>query len=150
MVDDNKLYYKYEDNNNDNDNVNDNNDHNIFLNHYSVKIKKKGQIIKLIESCEDGNIRIWNFHTGELMQKFKVSFDNLFTICFWKDEYLFIGCGDFTIKLLKLENGDIIEEFINESMPLILRVLEIPKYGECLVFQDNGGKIKLRKLQADK
>ena len=90
--DDNKLYYKYEDNNNDNDNdndndnVNDNNDHNIFLNHYSVKIKKEGQIIKLIESCEDGNIRIWNFHTGELMQKFKVSFDNLFTICFWKDD----------------------------------------------------------------
>jgi hypothetical protein len=73
----------------------------------------------------------------------------LFTICFWKDEYLFVGCGDFTIRLLKLENGNIIEEFFNEKIPVILRVIKIPKYGECLIFQDTGGKIKLRKLQTD-
>ena len=149
--DDNKLYHKYDDNVNENNNDNNENDidnDNDFnsRNHYSVKIKDEGETIKLIESSEDGNVRIWNFHTGELINKFIVSLDHLFTICLWKDEYLFVACGEYAIKLLNLENGDIIEDFYSENIPLILRIIEIPKYGECLLFQDYKG-IKLRKLK---
>ena len=38
----------------------------IFVNDYDL-------ILKIIESSEDGNIRIWNFNSGELIDKIKVS-----------------------------------------------------------------------------
>ena len=51
----NKVYHTYNDN-----------DH---ANHYSLRIKNENNLIKLIESSEDGNIRIWDFHTGKLLNK---------------------------------------------------------------------------------
>ena len=35
----------------------------------SVIINKEEELIELIGSCSDGNIRIWNFHSGELLLK---------------------------------------------------------------------------------
>ena len=52
----NKVYHIYNDNDNNND----------YSNHYSLRIKNENNLKKLIESSEDGNIRIWDFHTGRL------------------------------------------------------------------------------------
>ena len=41
----------------------------------------KEKIVKLIESCVDGNIRIWNFHSGLFLQKIKVSDKPIFDFC---------------------------------------------------------------------
>ena len=49
-----KKYHKYCDN--------DNKDHN------SIIINDTEEIVKLIESCEDGNIRIWDFNEGHLLK----------------------------------------------------------------------------------
>ena len=49
--------------------------------HTSIIIKKEEKIIKLIESCNDGNIRIWHFHTAELLNKIKISDEYIYGIC---------------------------------------------------------------------
>ena len=58
-----------------------------------------------MESFFDGIFRIWNFHTGLLLNKIKVNDKGLRGICLWNDNYIFIGCDDKNIKLIELENG---------------------------------------------
>ena len=53
----NKIYHEYNDNS--------------MTSHCSVIINDNEEIIKLIESCWDWNIRIWNFHSGKLLKKIK-------------------------------------------------------------------------------
>ena len=53
----NELYRKYCDNDN--------------RGHFCIIINNDKKIIKLIESVCDGNIRIWNFHSGVLLKKIK-------------------------------------------------------------------------------
>ena len=116
-------------------------------NHYSIRIKNENNLIKLIESSGDGNIRIWNFHTGELLNKIYIIDESLFGICLW-DNYLFIGCGDNTIKILDIEKSKIIDNIIGHNrMVLVLAKIDIPNYGECLISQENGELTKLWKIK---
>ena len=93
--DDNRLYHKYFESNNGI--------------HPSVIINKTGEKIKLIESCEDGNIRIWGFHSGELIRKIKTENNNLYGMCLWNENYIFVGCKDENIKIIELKNGLLIK-----------------------------------------
>ena len=112
----NIVYHTYKDNDN------------AFQNHYSLRIKNENNLIKLIESSEDGNIRIWNFHTGELLNKIYINEGNLFGICLWNDDYLFIGCGDNTIKILDIEKSKIIGKIDGHNWSvLVLLKVNIPK-----------------------
>ena len=118
----NELYYKYFDNNNGY--------------HFSIDIYNNEEILKLIESCEDGNIRIWHFHSGLLLKKIKIADENLNGICLWNNYYLFVGCDDETIKLVDLRNELIVEE-INGHNKEVLTIKKINHsiYGECLISQ---------------
>ena len=117
-----KLYHKYNDNGKGY--------------HFSIKINNSEPFIKLIESCEDGNIRIWNFHSGKLLNKIKIIDDNLNGICLWNNNYLFIGCDDETIKLIDLKNEIIITELIGHNKPVLtIKTIIHPKIGECLISQ---------------
>jgi hypothetical protein len=69
----NELYHKYDDNGKGY--------------HFSLIIHNSEDIIKLIESCEDGIIRIWHFHSGLLLNKIKIIDDNLNGICLLNDNY---------------------------------------------------------------
>ena len=102
-----------------------------------VLINDKEEIIKLIDSCEDGNIRIWNFYSGILLKKIKINDDGLNEICLWNKEYLFVGCYDKSIKLLNLEKNKI---FLNEvkghnDIVISIKKLIHPKFGKCLISQ---------------
>ena len=119
----NKIYHKYNDNNSGR-----------YIK--SIIIKNNKGIIKLIESCTDGNIRIFNFHSGLLLNKIIIN-SSLCGICLWNDNYLFVGCSDKTIKIVELNNGIMIKSLISHSD----RVLTIKKiihseYGECLISQN--------------
>ena len=93
-------------------------------------------IIKLIESCYDGNIRIWDFHKGNLLNKINISNEWLRGICLWNKNYLFVGCDDKTIKLIDLNKNIIIKDLIkaNRDMLTVKKICHY-KYGECLVSQ---------------
>ena len=117
----NDIYRKYSDNNN---------------NCYSIIINESKEVIKIIESSYDGNLRIWNFHSGELLTKIKVSNESLREICMWNNEYIFIGCDDKTIKLIELKNGIIIKELKGHKKEVIsIKTIIHPKYGKCLISQ---------------
>ena len=104
-------------------------------NHHNIVINQKEELIKLIESGGDGNIRIWNFHTGLLLNKINTNKIAIRSICLWNDEYLFVGFNEI-LKILGLKKGIIIKEINlpNYTINNIKKIL-LPKYNECLIFQ---------------
>ena len=130
----NKLYYKYSENSKD------------TKIHYSVIIHESEQMVKLIESSGDGNIRIWNFHSGNLLKKINVSdYYRLYGLCLWNNEYLFVGCEDKKIRIIEINKGVIIKNLIghNNSILTIKKIIH-PLYGESLISQAyESDKIKL-------
>ena len=104
--------------------------------HFSFIIYEKNNMIKLIDSVVDGNIKIWNFHTARLLKKIKIANYRIYSICLWNYENLFIGSEDKTIKLIELNNGTIIKIIEGHNKDVIsLRKIYIPQYGECLISQ---------------
>ena len=113
--------------------------------HCSIIIFDKDEIVKMVESSGDGNIRIWNFHTGELLEKLAITKKRLFGMCLWDEEYLFVGCEDKTIKLIDLKSGDVINNLIGyNKVILTIKKINHPIYGKCLLSQGNyNNQIKL-------
>ena len=122
VYNENKIYHIY--NNNDQQN------------HYSIIISIKKGVTQMFESSEDGNIRIWNFHSGILLKKIKIGNDCLFGIVLWNNEYLFIGCEDKTIELIELDKGINVKNLIkHRNNVLTIKTIIHPKYGKCLISQ---------------
>ena len=125
--DKNEIYHTYSDN-----------DKNY---HESLIINDKKQ---LIDSCDDGNIRIWNFHSGDLLNKIKFN-AGIEGICLLNNEYLFMGCDDQTIKIIQLNEGKIIKYLIgHKDIVNSIKIFIHPKYGLCLLsqgFQKDGIKL---------
>ena len=105
--------------------------------HCSIIIDNKEDIIKIIESSFDGNIRIWDFHSSILLNKIKVCENSwLFGICLTDDGHLLIGCGDKTIKIINIKQKLIIsnlKEF--KTKVLSIKKLRHPHFGECFISQ---------------
>jgi WD40 repeat protein len=114
-------------------------DDDVLNAHFSLIIYSKEKIVKLIESSEDGHIRIWDFHCGKLLKKIKVSNTKLYGICLWNNNCLFVGCLDKAIKLLDLNNGEIIKNYYGHTQEVItIKLIFHPIYGECLVSHGAG------------
>ena len=130
----NKLYHKYCDKSN--------------KGHISLVVKENNKTINLIESCNDGNIRLWDFHKGLLLYKITIDDECLNGICLWNDKYLFVGCEDGTIKLIDLYNQEIIKNIINDSEEVLtIKSINIPNFGNCLITQSIGKEeLKLWKI----
>ena len=121
--DKNEVFRKYSDNYNNN--------------HLSIIISntEEGEV-RLIESCYDGNIRIWDFYAGLLLNKIKIGDNWLYGICLWNAKYLFVGCSDKTIKLIDLREAYIVKNFKgHNNSVLTIKKVNHPQYGECLLTQ---------------
>ena len=131
-----KLYYEYS---------KYNKDYKGYKNHNSITVLNDKEITKLIDSSFDGYIRIWNFHTGQLLKEIVVSQEALYSICLWNNDYLFVGCKDNSIKLIELKNGNIIKTLSGHNSEVItIKKIIHPIYGECIISQGRGnGQIKL-------
>ena len=105
--------------------------------HPEIIVKNVNDIIKLIESSGDGNLRIWNFHSGELLTCINVCEKNsLNGICLWNDDYLFVGSNDHTIKLVELNNGLIVKNLSGHNDDVVgIKKINHPQFGECLISQ---------------
>ena len=119
----NKIYQKYKDNLEYD---------NSFIIIISIDI-----IVAFVISCSDGYIRIFNFHTGFLLNKIEISNTYLFEICPWDDNYLFIACEDKTIKIVDLKAGILFKSLTghNNEVLTIKKIIH-PKYGICLISQN--------------
>ena len=120
--DKNQIYHKYNDNTN--------------LFHISAIINFNGNKTNLIESCLDGKIRIWDFHSGLLLYKINVCDSSLYGICLWNNNYLMVGCEDTNIKIIDLDNKKFISVLSgHKNIVTMIRKLVHPKYGAFLVSQ---------------
>ena len=104
--------------------------------HLSMIIYNNEEKTKLIESSTDGNIRIWDFHSGAILDKIRISSEYLRGICLYNSDYLFVGCDDKTIKIIELKTKLIIKS-LNGHNNKVLAIKKImhPHYGECLISQ---------------
>ena len=100
----------------------------------SVVIYDVEKILKIIEANSDGYMRIWNFHSALLLNKVEICDRDIYDMCLWNKEYLFVGCGDGFLRLINLKNMEIVEE-LKEHKKNVLTVKKIihPKYGPCLI-----------------
>ena len=118
----NSFYLKFTDNEN--------------KSHRSLALINTEQNLKLIDSCEDGLIRIYNFYTGKLNKKIFTGFCPLRGICIWDKDYFFIGCKDKTIKLVDAKKGIVIKSTkAHINTVLTIKKVNLFKYGNCLVSQ---------------
>jgi hypothetical protein len=119
----NILYHKYYEDGNDS-------------NHFSVVVYCKSDDIQLIESCNDGNIRLWNFHMAQMIKKIQVSNQPLFGLNLWNSQYLLIGCEEKAIKLIDLNDGLVAKCLNGHNKPVTtVKKIIILQYGECLISQ---------------
>ena len=114
--------------------------------HCSIIINSDENMTKMFETSWDGNIRIWNFHLGELIKKIETGC--LQGICLSNNnKYLYVGCEHY-IKVINLENGNIIESLKTHEYDdnddtggkeiLTLKRIFHPQYGEMLLSQSCG------------
>ena len=130
----NKIYKKFEDNDINNK---------YFLYFYSIVVNERKGLIELIASCEDGNLRIWNFASGLLIKKIKVSDYKIISICLYNNEYILVGTLDYAIKLIQINNFEIIKELKNDESIISIKRINHPKYGESFISEDTDGNIKI-------
>ena len=81
----------------------------IIKKNYIIIIDDSKEVVRLIESSGDGFIRVWKFHNGLLLTKINTGKNELRGICLWNSHYLFVGCTDYTIKLVEIDNGLVIK-----------------------------------------
>ena len=118
----NKIYRKY----NDKD----------YKYHNCVIINDKEDIIKLIDSSLDGNLRIWDFDKGDLLKKIKINNSGLYGLFLWNYKYLFVGCKK-SIKLINIKKAKVIHKLTHLHKEVItITKIKHPTYGECLVSQE--------------
>ena len=114
------------------------NDHSKY-NNFSIIVKDFEGVIKLIQSCTDGYIRIFNFHSSLLLNKIKIGNQKFYGIYLWNDNFLAVGCQDKSIKIVEMKNGVIVNNMISHNNEVItIRKIFINEYGECLITQDLG------------
>ena len=93
-------------------------------------------MIQMIESSEEGIIRIWDFHSGLLLNKINVNGGKLYGICLWNNENIFVGNEKRIISLIKLnEEIEIKNVGGHKSRVLSIKKINHPKYGDCLISQ---------------
>ena len=96
--------------------------------HVSAIIKKEKEITKLFDASYDGYIRIWNFHTGELLSKILIHKNfRVFDFDLLDDNYIICGCSKNTIELFNIETKQFIQKLIGYFMdPFYLKIISIP------------------------
>ena len=92
--------------------------------------------VQLIVSGDDGFIRIWDFHQGNLIKKIETDKNCIYSLCLWNESYLFGASEDATIKLIDLNAGVIIKELkAHNKMVCTIKKIIHPYFGECLISQ---------------
>ena len=117
----NEIYHKYIDDSN-----------NKIYKKFIIRNNEEN-MTELISSSYDGNIRIWNFHSSDLISVIKVHKAKLFDLCMWDDDYLCVGCETGRIKIIDLANKKCCKELKKDLIGLNSSVTTIQK----VIFSNN-------------
>ena len=131
----NKLYHRY----------NDEKDYNQEK--CGIIINNREQIIEIIILDKNGIIRIWDFHSGKLLQKINTCLKYVYKsigICLWDSEFMFVAWGDKSIRLLKINDLKNIKTLVGHKKDIVnIQIIKNTKYGNFLISQDYDSKLKL-------
>ena len=84
------------------------------------------------------------FHSGDFIRKINTDNNNLYGICLWNENYIFVGSKDQNIKLIDLKNGLIIKNLEGHNGRIIsFKKIILSDNTEQLYSQGLDGKIKL-------
>ena len=131
---------------------NDPNPYNRGNSYRSAAIIDSEKIKLLIGSHDDGEIKIWNFYTVNLIRKIPIG-NPLRGICIWNANYIFIGSKDKTIKIVDVKNGKIVNSIKAHKLNTVLslKLIILDNYGVCLISQGMGKEeINLWEVQFEK
>ena len=115
-------------------------------NDYTHAVINDYDIIKKLIGCNmNGNIKIWNFHSGQLLNEIKAINNSILSICLWNNDYLFAACENNPFVLIDLKNKKISGKFgEKEDSVMAIKKGINDKCGKCLITQHiKSGKIKL-------
>ena len=104
-------------------------------------------LVRLIETCNDGYVRIWDFHLGEMLNKIKICAEGIKSICLWDENTIFVGCDDATIKMVDINTNEILHVLYgHKERVCCLKIIEHEYFGKCIISKGWGGDfIKLWK-----
>ena len=104
-------------------------------------------LVRLIETCNDGYVRIWDFHLGEMLNKIKICDEGIKSICLWDENTIFVGCDDATIKMVNINTNEILHVLYGHKQRVCcLKIIEHEHFGKCIISKGWGGDfIKLWK-----
>ena len=104
-------------------------------------------IVRLIETCNDGYVRIWDFHLGDLLNKIQICDEGIKSICLWDEDHIFVGCDDASIKMVDINTNEILHVLYGHKEKVCcLKKVEHEKFGKCIVSKGWGSDaIKLWK-----
>ena len=110
--------------------------------HFSLIVKKINNSVKIIESGWDGYIRIWEFHTGKLLNEIKLNDSYLNGVNLLDNKYILIGCRKALITFIDLDSLEIIKELAGHKDNVIdIKIVNHIKYGKCILSKGYGGEI---------
>ena len=123
-LNDNNIYHKFIDNDNNK------------VSYRSAVILEGKKLIKLIASSDDGFLRIWNLLDFELLNKIFTGVNALRGICIWREDLIFVGCKDKTIKLIDVDRNKIIKCVPGHNgTVLTIKLINHPYFGSCILSQ---------------
>ena len=96
---------------------------------YNIFIYKSDGKIKLIETNTSGKIRIWDFHSSNLLNKIDTDIDDL-SVCLWNEQYILFGGKKCVIKVYDLNKKKTVNILFN------IKKINHPLYGKSLIFFD--------------
>ena len=125
----NKIYNNYFSKKDDENN--ENSENNSYFGGIFV-IQSEG-MTKLIVLCdEDNQMKIWNFHNGNLMKIINFYNLNYCSVTLWNENYLFLAARD-GLKLINIKEEKIITINKKREYFNVVKKIMHPKYGECLI-----------------
>ena len=84
---------------------------------------------------KENTIKIWNFHSTQLLCEINIPKSTIKAICLWDEENLLIGTGS-GLKLVDLNKNKLVKNFTDIYDIVRMNICIIPKYGKCLITDD--------------
>ena len=97
-----------------------------------ILVKKCGNITKLFVAMKENTIKIWNFHSEQLLCEINISKSRIKGFCLWDEENLLVGTGS-GLKLIDLNKNKLAKNFMDIVDIGRIDIVNIPKKGKCLI-----------------
>ena len=104
--------------------------------HYKVIINDEGEITKLIDYCYYDCLRIFNFNSGELLQKYNISCD-IYGFCLLNNNLIILLTRYWICYYLYEENKMRFSRIESYRNAVSIQKFIHPNRGECFLFQNN-------------